>query len=422
MRIAVFGLGYVGFTAACCLAREGHGIVGIDVNAKKVSQVGRGESPIEEPGVQDLLETAIVDGRFEATTTLHPGILDDVDVAMVCVGTPSSADGSHDMSHIAEVTRQIAQSLDGRMRPITLLYRSTIRPGTVDELILPILRAGAGDDAMAQVEVVYNPEFLREGTAVADYFDPPKVVIGTHDGGPSATMAELNAGLGDVPTWTVPYREAELTKFVDNSWHAVKVAFANEIGRICLQLGISSSTIHDIFVSDTKLNISSRYTRPGGAFGGSCLPKDVRALQYVAADSGAHTHLIDSLLRSNEAHKHALYEYATDGLADGARVLLAGLAFKSGTDDLRESPNVDLARKLLAAGFEVQIFDPGIDATKLMGANLGYAYTQLPTLEVLLVDEDTVRATSYDRVIATNGTADQLELTGPNTIDLERLP
>ena len=255
-----------------------------------------------------------------------------------------------------------------------------------------------------------------------DYFEPPKIVIGTHDGKPNAAMDELNRNI-TAPTFIVGYREAEFTKFVDNTWHAVKVAYANEIGRVCLNLGIAAATVHAIFKSDTKLNISAYYTRPGGAFGGSCLPKDVRALQYISGDCGAMTPLVDSLIRSNEAHKHRLYEYAVAGLEPGARVLLAGLAFKAATDDLRESPNVDLARKLLAAGYDLDIYDPAIDAGKLVGANLGYAYSHLPMIEGLLVDRATAETRPYARVIATNATVQDLVLPPETDIrDLGTLP
>jgi len=309
-----------------------------------------------------------------------------------------------------------------RKDPLTVVYRSTVRPGTIEELISPIFRAALDDKTETVVNLVYNPEFLRESSAVKDYFAPPKIVIGTRDGRPNAHMDTINANI-EAPRFNVGYREAEFTKFVDNSWHAVKVAFANEIGRVCLQLGISATQVHQIFVSDTKLNISPYYTRPGGAFGGSCLPKDVRALQYIAADVGANTHLIDSLLRSNEAHKHRLYEYAVEGLTPGDKVLLAGLAFKAGTDDLRESPNVDLARKLLSAGFDVDIFDPGIDADKLVGANLGYAFSKLPILERILVSGDVARSTQYARVITTNATAEMLNLPSETSLrDLATLP
>jgi GDP-mannose 6-dehydrogenase len=413
MKIAVLGLGYVGFTAACCMARDGHEVIGIDVNERKVREIQSGTAPITEPDVGAMLQTALARGLILADTEIG-GHLQGCDMAVVCVGTPSATDGSHNMGFIADVTRQIASALRPgrhapRARPLTVVYRSTFRPGTVQELVLPIFEAMLGPEHVRLAEVVYNPEFLREGSAVADYFAPPKIVIGTADGRPNAAMTALNTGI-EAPTFTVHWREAELTKFVDNSWHAVKVTFANEIGRVCLALGISASQMHEIFVADTKLNISPYYTRPGGAFGGSCLPKDVRALQQIAADTGANLHLVDSLLRSNEAHKHRLFEYATEGLAPGARILMAGLAFKAGTDDLRESPNVDLARKLLAAGFHLEIFDPVVDATKLVGANLGYAYSQLPVLERLLVDQARAEAGPYARVIATNATIKALRL------------
>ncbi|WP_170336050.1 nucleotide sugar dehydrogenase [Ruegeria arenilitoris] len=411
MKVAVLGLGYVGFTAACCIASEGHEVIGIDVSQKKVRQIMAGQAPIVEPRVQDMLTEGVTAGRISADVTIAAH-LDDCDLVIVCVGTPSAADGSHNMGFIADVTRQIAVALTAdRDRPLVVAYRSTFRPGTVEELVLPIFEAVLGEAAQHRVEVVYNPEFLREGSAVEDYFNPPKVVIGTRDGIPNAAMEELNANI-KAPIFVVGYREAEITKFVDNSWHAVKVAFANEVGRVCLAQGISAQQVHQIFVSDTKLNISPYYMRPGGAFGGSCLPKDVRALQYIAADTGANLPLINSLLGSNEAHKHRLFEYAVEGLEKPARILLVGLAFKAGTDDLRESPNVDLARKLLAAGFELEIYDPGIDATKLVGANLGYAYSQLPVLERLLVERTHAEAASYDRVIVSNATIDGLSLSG----------
>ena len=420
MKIAIFGLGYVGFTAACCIASEGHSVVGIDVSDKKVKSILEGNSPIVEPGVDDMLKDGLAKGLINADTTIGTH-LDEAELAIVCVGTPSAPDGSHNMGYIADVSRQIAQAMKpNRSKPLTVAYRSTIRPGTIEELIAPIFHAILGENWGASVELVYNPEFLRESSAVKDYFEPPKIVIGTKDAKPNAAMEALNANI-DAPTFQVGYREAEFTKFVDNTWHAVKVAYANEIGRVCLQLGISAAQVHEIFVSDTKLNISPYYTRPGGAFGGSCLPKDVRALQYISGDSGAGTPLVDSLLRSNEAHKHRLFEYAVEGLEKGDKILLAGLAFKAGTDDLRESPNVDLARKILAAGFELDIYDPGIDAAKLVGANLGYAYAQLPTLERILVSKADAQSGTYARVIAANATVKDLTLSG-EVRDINAIP
>jgi GDP-mannose 6-dehydrogenase len=409
MKIAIFGLGYVGFTAMCCIAKEGHHVIGFDVSEKKVNQINQGIAPITEPGVEALLRQGIEAGRISAHTEIKRH-LNECDMAIVCVGTPSAPDGSHNMTYIAEVTRQIAAAVgQNRTSPLTVVYRSTIRPGTVEGLIAPILAAELGNAFERNVELVYNPEFLRESSAIQDYFDPPKIVIGTVDGKPNARMDELNQNI-QAPTFYVRLGESEITKFVDNTWHAVKVAYANEIGRLCLQLGLSATKVHEIFISDTKLNISPYYTRPGGAFGGSCLPKDVRALQYIAADCGAHTHLVDSLLRSNEAHKYRLFQHVTRDLAPGATVLLIGLAFKADTDDLRESPNIDLARGLLREGYKLSIFDPAIDATKLVGANLGYAYTQIPTLSQLLVSKETAEATTYDRVITTNLTYRKLNL------------
>lgn len=424
MKVAVFGLGYVGFTAMCCVASEGAQVIGIDVSEQKVDAIRKGKSPIVEPELDAMLADGLAAGRIDAVTEIGRH-LDDADLAVVCVGTPSAPDGSHNMDYIANVARQIAGVLlDGGPRdvPLCVAFRSTVRPGTMEDLVWPIFRMVLGDLADERVEIVYNPEFLREGSAVMDYFAPPKIVIGTKDGKANAAMDRLNANI-EAPVFSVPYREAEITKFVDNTWHAVKVTFANEIGRACMNLGISAQQVHEIFVSDTKLNISPYYMRPGGAFGGSCLPKDVRALQHLASDSGATVHLVDSLIRSNESHKHRIFEFVTEGLQPGAKILLAGVAFKAGTDDLRESPNVDLARKLLAAKFDLEIFDPAIDATKLVGANLGYVYKTLPRLEGILVNAEHANGTTYDRVIAANATVDLLDLRdGVDIRDIGRLP
>lgn len=420
MKIGVYGLGYVGLTGAICLASEGHDVVGVDVSDHKVRQITSGVSPIREAGLDSLLAEALAKGRLRCTTDpLEP--VRACDLAIVCVGTPSAADGSHNMRDIAEVTRQLASGVQamGRTEKFTVVYRSTIRPGSVEGLILPIFASALGP-ARDVIEVVYNPEFLREASAVQDFFHPPKIVVGTADGGPSARMSELNKGL-DAPTFTVGYREAEFTKFVDNSFHALKVTYANEIGRICLKLGIDAKVVHQIFVSDTKLNISPYYLRPGGPFGGSCLPKDVRALQYIATDIGANTHVIDALMRSNDAHKHFLYSRAVKGLPEGACVLMLGLAFKSDTDDLRESPNIDLARKLLQGGFSLSIYDPSLKPEQLVGQNLGYAYSQLPRLTDLLVDKATLEQRAYDLVIDANGSAARLSLQCNNVLDFYAL-
>lgn len=420
MKIAIFGLGYVGFTAACCIASEGHHVVGVDVSDAKIAAILDGRSPITEPKVDEMLAQGLADGLIKATTNVAEA-LKDTDLALVCVGTPSGPDGSHDMRYIADVSRQIAAAVDtARETPLTVVFRSTIRPGTMDDLVHPIFAARHGADTDRLIELVYNPEFLREATAVYDYFAPPKIVIGTADGKPSATMDALYAAI-EAPRFYVRFREAEATKFVDNTWHAVKVAFGNEIGRVCLGLGINASDVYDIFVSDTKLNISKHYLRPGSPFGGSCLPKDVRALQRIAAECGANTHLVDSLLRSNDAHKHRMFARASEGLEPGAKILLAGLAFKAETDDLRESPNVDLARMLLSAGYDLSIFDPAIDGGKLVGANLGYIYARIPQIERLLLSAEQANATAFDRIVMCNGTGKKLDLANRPVVDLSKI-
>ncbi len=420
MIIAVYGLGYVGLTGAICLASEGHNIIGVDVSEDKVRRVLSGRSPIQEPGLDVMLADALAKGRLRCTTDPVEPIRES-DMAIVCVGTPSAPDGSHNMRDIAEVTRQIANGVrsTGRTERFTVVYRSTIRPGTVGGLILPIFKSALGD-AHGLIEVVYNPEFLREASAVKDFFNPPKVVVGTADGKPSERVEEMNKNL-NAPTFTVGYREAEFTKFVDNSFHALKVAYANEIGRVCVTLGIDAKVVHKIFVSDTKLNISPYYLRPGGPFGGSCLPKDVRALQYIAGDIGANTHLIDALMRSNDAHKHFLFARAVDGLKPGAKILMVGLAFKSNTDDLRESPNIDLARKLIQGGYALSIYDPSLRAEHLIGQNLGYAYSHLPQLNDLLVEKSVAMHGDFDLVIDANGSASELALKCANVLNIHTL-
>jgi GDP-mannose 6-dehydrogenase len=419
MRIAIYGLGYTGLTGAACLTKQGHSVLGVDISEEKISQVNAGRSPITEPGLEELLAAAVQAGRLEAMQNPE-GRLAECDLAFVCVGTPSAPDGSHNLSYIAEVSRQIATGVGrNRAEPLTVVYRSTIRPGTVDSLIEPIFRSVLGDD-VDKVELVYNPEFLRESMAIKDFFAPPKIVVGTADGRPSARLDAVNAGLS-APVFYTRYREAEITKFIDNSFHALKVAFGNEIGRICMQLDIDPGLVHDIFVADTKLNISPHYLRPGGAFGGSCLPKDLRALLHISADIGANTHVVDAVLRSNDAHKQYLFEYAVAGLPAASRVLMLGLAFKADSDDLRESPNVHLARKLLQAGHDLVIYDPSLEPSKLIGQNLGYAYSNLPNLGDLLVDKDTAEAGGFNRVIDTCGRGRELNLGAVEVVNINRL-
>ena len=423
MKIAIFGVGYVGLTSAACLINDGHEVIGVDVSESKVRMINEGRSPIFEPGLEELLTRGVKEGRLIAYQEIGDRLA-DCDIAIVCVGTPSAVDGSHNMGYIAEVSRQIAiasADLPPRGRPLTVMYRSTMRPGSIDRLIAPIFRGFHGE-TLTKVELVYNPEFLRESTALKDYYAPPKIVVGTHDGQPSATVDELYRNI-EAPRFYVGYREAEITKFVDNSFHALKVAFANEIGRICGREGVSAKTVHEIFVSDTKLNISPYYLRPGGAFGGSCLPKDVRALTYLSNEVGAETFVLDAILRSNDAHKRYLFERATEGVAPGAKVLLNGLAFKANSDDLRESPYIDLARRLLQAGYELRIWDPQLEPAALTGQNLGYSFAHLPEMTSLLLrTRQQLAEGGFDLIIDARGDAASLGLDGVPIAAINSLP
>lgn len=418
MKIAILGLGYVGITAAACLASQGHEVIGVDPNPTKVDAVLAGRSPVIEPHIDELIAQARQRGLITASTTLIPEVA-SCELAIVCVGTPSAVDGSHNMTFIAEVSRQLAELVkthpDGNL---TVTYRSTVRPGTMEELIQPIIDGVLGEES-SRIELVYNPEFLRESSAVSDYFAPPKIVIGTKTGGRCPALDKIHEGI-DAPVFYVKYRESEITKFVDNTFHAVKTVFANEIGRLCTRLDISAAEVHKIFVSDTKLNISPYYLRPGGPFGGSCLPKDVRALQSISRTSSGFTHLIDSLITSNEAHKTFLFEYVTRDLRHGARVLLLGIAFKNESDDLRESPNIDLARMLITAGYQLSIFDPHVAPQNLIGQNLG-VLSNSPFIRDLLVDQAVVENTAWDLVVDPRSSASMYSLTADRVVDINRL-
>jgi GDP-mannose 6-dehydrogenase len=410
----------VGLTAVGCLTKQGHSVVGVDVSESKIKNIAAGVIPISEPGLKELIDLALDKKLLAVQAKADYNLLSWAEIAIICVGTPSASDGSHNMTYIAEVTKQIAELVDAhRKSPLSVVYRSTIRPGSIDEIINPIFDQNLGESSEV-VELVYNPEFLRESTAIKDYFEPPKIIIGTSGGMPSKNVDEMYAEIEGQRFYT-KFREAEFTKFVDNTFHALKVSFANEIGRVCLQLGIDAQKVHEIFVSDRKLNISPYYLRPGGAFGGSCLPKDVRALQYISTNCGANTHVIDSLIRSNEAHKHYLFNYCTKNLKEGARVLMLGIAFKSATDDLRESPHIDLARKLLEAGHSLSVFDPSLDPSKLVGQNLGWAYGHLPSLSKLLVTQEVAEGSEFDLVVDTNGSATSLSLSTKALIDINTL-
>ena len=378
MKVSIFGLGYVGAVTAGCLTKEGHTVVGVDVQAEKVESLAAGVSPIVEPGLGDLLAAAAKNGLLSATQN-HEDAIAATDVSLVCVGTPSAESGELNLQYVRQVIGQIADAVRASGKSHDLVLRSTMLPGSTqkiaDTVVADLLESG-------KLRLFFYPEFLREGTAVADFDDPSLAVVGTRDG--SAFPAELGPLFGaDAPSENWP--SAEMVKYACNAFHATKVTFANEIGRIGKSLGVDSQSVMRLLCQDTRLNLSPYYLRPGNPFGGSCLPKDVRALAHEGRRGGVELPLLDSLLPSNEAHLAKLIEQ-TKCLAKG-RVTLLGLSFKSDTDDLRESPMVEVAQHLIGRGFELGIYDPQLNLAKLIGTNKRVIDEKMPHLASLLTDD-----------------------------------
>jgi GDP-mannose 6-dehydrogenase len=382
MRIAVFGLGYVGAVSAACFADRGHDVIGVDVSADKVAMVAAGRAPIVEERIGELMAEVVAAGRLRATTSAAEAVAAS-DLALVCVGTPSAPNGGLSTEYLERVADQIGEAMRDLGRRYTVVVRSTMLPGTCEGRVIPRLEAASGLCAGEGFGVAVNPEFLREGSSVKDFYDPPKTVVGEVDEATGELVASLYEGLPG-PVFRVPIAVAEMTKYVDNSFHALKVAFANEIGAICKARGLDSHQVMEIFRADTKLNISSAYLKPGFAFGGSCLPKDVRALTYLARQSDVAVPILEHVLPSNEEHVRRVFERI---VATGKRrVGMLGLSFKAGTDDLRESPMVDLAERLHGRGFELLIHDRNVMVSRLAGANRAYVEARIPHLSRLMAE------------------------------------
>jgi GDP-mannose 6-dehydrogenase len=388
MKIVVFGLGYVGATATACLLRDGHTVVGVDLSPDKAAKIEIGLSPVSEPGLDDLLAAGRDAGRLSADTDVGTH-LDDADIAMICVGTPSLPGGGLDLTQVCAVSAELGAALktrDAAREPLIIAYRSTMYPGAMEEVVLPVLIAAAGENPGTRYEAVLNPEFLRESTAIKDYYAPSRVVVGEREPGVTKRMLGVYDRI-DAPFFELPYRTAEMVKLSDNGFHALKVVFANEIGRLALELDVDPKPLVDVFLADTKLNISPYYLRPGGAFGGSCLPKDVRAISALAGVKGIDLPVMSNVITSNEAHKDYLAGRVMERLQPGGKVLLIGLTFKAETDDLRESPLIDLAEALVGKGFDLKIYDPDLKNRELVGANLAFVQQRLPHLSRLLVED-----------------------------------
>jgi GDP-mannose 6-dehydrogenase len=374
-RVAVLGLGYVGCVTAACLAELGHQVAGVDRDAHKVESVRRGASPFFEPGLEELLRRNVAQGRLTASSNVGDW-LPEADVVLICVGTPSLANGDLNLEQLERACREVASHLDRCERPLVVAVRSTVFPGSCEQVVLP---------AFARypfVSVVSNPEFLREGSAVRDFFEPSLVVVGGEEPESVRTVARLYEKL-PAEVCLVSLRTAEAVKYACNSFHALKIAFANEIGTICERLGIPGDQVMEILCRDRKLNISPAYLKPGFAFGGSCLPKDLRALVYRASRLDLRLPLIESVLPANQEHLRRAMQAALE--LPARRLGIFGLAFKENTDDLRESPVVSLIEFLIGKGRELRIYDPRIQLDQIYGSNRRFIFEAIPHIERLMV-------------------------------------
>jgi GDP-mannose 6-dehydrogenase len=374
-------LGYVGTVSAACLARE-HDVIGVDPNPVKVDLVNQAKSPIVEKGLDELIEKAVGSGRLRATRSARDAV-SQTELSLVCVGTPSRSNGSLDLQYLERVCRDIGEAIASDKGFHTVVIRSTVLPGTMREVVIPTLEAASGKKAGQGFGICSNPEFLREGTAVHDYDHPPKTVIGKADDVSGEKLASLYSKL-PAPLIMTDVATAEMVKYVDNVWHALKVDFANEIGNICKAVGLDGHQVMDIFCKDTKLNLSPYYMKPGFAFGGSCLPKDVRALTYCAKTLDLDLPVLTSILRSNERQIERGIEMVMG--SPGKRVGVLGFSFKAGTDDLRESPIVTLIEHLIGKGYELKLYDRNVSLARLTGANKAYIEQHVPHLARLMVD------------------------------------
>ena len=387
LSISVFGLGYVGSVSAACFASMGHRVIGVDVNPSKVEMMESGRSPIIEARMNELVAEAHSSGRLHATTDSIEAVLNS-DVSFVCVGTPSLRHGKLDLSHIEKVAREIGTALKQKKSPYAFVLRSTVLPGTTESVVRPILEEASGLRCGTDFTLAYNPEFMREGSAVADFLQPPYTILGAEDPAQLGVLRELYKSTpGKVYETSIAV--AEMVKYLSNAFHAVKVTFANEVGTLCKNLGVDAQAVTDIFTSDTRLNISPAYLSPGFAFGGSCLPKDVRALTYRAKELDLKLPMLESLLPSNVEHVERAVEAV---MRTGKRkVAQLGLSFKAGTDDLRESPQVQLVKRLLGEGYEVKVWDRDVSLGRLAGSNRQYIEEVIPHIgSILSADLDDV--------------------------------
>jgi GDP-mannose 6-dehydrogenase len=381
MKISVLGLGYVGAVSAGCLARDGHEVIGVDPERTKVDLINAGKSPIIEKDIGQIIAEQVAAGRLRATTEVSEAVR-QTDMALVCVGTPSQPNGGIDLKYVRRVCEQIGRTLAAHQGAPVIVMRSTMLPGTMRDVVLPTLEKFSGKRAGEEFGVCINPEFLREGTAVHDYYHPPKTVIGEVNRASGDLLAAVYAKTPG-PLVRTDIETAEMVKYADNAWHALKVGYANEIGNLCKALGVDAHRVMEIFCQDLKLNLSPYYLKPGFAFGGSCLPKDVRALLYKAKTLDLSLPILSSILPSNQLQ----IERGVQAVVDKGhkRVGILGFSFKAGTDDLRESPMVELTERLIGKGYDLRVYDRNVHMAALHGANRDYILHRIPHISRLMV-------------------------------------
>ena len=399
-KVSVFGLGYVGSVTAACLASQGHYVIGVDLNPSKVHLLQSGRSPIVEPRMNELVAEGHRSSRLQATTDSAAAVL-ETNISFLCVGTPSLRSGKLDLGHIEPVCRDIAQTLKKKNSFHLVVLRSTVLPGTAENIVIPALESVSGKSMSHDLGLCVNPEFMREGTAVADFMEPSMTIIGAASPQHARVLRELYSWAPG-RFFETSFRSAEMTKYVCNAWHALKVTFANEVGTIAKEFGVDAESVTEIFTADSKLNISPSYLKPGFAFGGSCLPKDVRALNYRAKELDLKLPLFESIMPSNDEHLKRAVDLV---LRTGKKKIgLLGLSFKAATDDLRESPHVQLVKQLLGEGREVRIWDDNVSLGRLIGSNRDYIEQVIPHIGSLLCHElDQALADAEVVVIGTRG-------------------
>ena len=382
MDLSVFGLGYVGCVSAACFAREGHRVVGVDPNATKVGIINGGKSPIVEAGINELIGEVVAAGRLRATTDAVDAV-NNSEISLICVGTPSNTNGSLDLTYVKRVCQQLGAALESKTDYHTIVVRSTMLPGTIESAVIPVLEVYSGKKAGRDFGICINPEFLREGTSLKDFYAPPFTLIGADEEETAMRVRRLYAGI-EAPLYVVPVKAAEMVKYACNCFHALKVSFANEVGNICKELDIDSHEVMRVFCQDTKLNLSPYYLKPGFAFGGSCLPKDLRAITYKAKELDVEVPVLASVLASNRRQiEHALEMILATGKK---RIGVLGFSFKAGTDDLRESPMVTLIESLIGKGMQLAIYDRDVSLARLFGANKEYIEREIPHISQLMRD------------------------------------